>query len=522
VLAALFEVTSGTASMGLIWQINRALSRGANASTLKWFLVLCFARLVFGLCGHLLFDWLGHRTIYDLRLRLCQGILALPLRKLEQLGPSKLLAAFTQDVLALARSGHMVASVVMHCAFVIACAAYFATLSIPGLGVVVVILVGGLTVAGMLSSRAEKLMTMAREDQDALFGGFRGITAGGKELKLHAARRAEFVAQSLEVPSVAYRSKLGRSAVLGFLASQWQSLLFLVLVGVLLFETPRMHILDARVLGSCVLAVLFMQSSIHNLLMAYPSLQASGVALAKLDSLGLSVSLVATEVAGETSPRPTGSTIELRGVVHEYRGDEDDTVFSLGPIDLALHPGEIVFIVGGNGSGKSTLVKVLTGLYVPQSGEIQVDGRVVDDSTREGYRQLFSAVFSDWYLFDRLYGLEAAAVGDDARRYLEELRLEKKVSLKDGTFSTTALSQGQRKRLMMLTAYLEDRPVYVFDEWASDQDPIFKQFFYNDILKRLKERGKTVVVVSHDDTYFASADRLIRLESGALVPAGAS
>ena len=129
-----------------------------------------------------------------------------------------------------------------------------------------------------------------------------------------------------------------------------------------------MHVFDARVLNSCVLAVLFMQSSVQNMLMAYPSLQASSVALAKLDSLGLSVSAVATEASSETSFRKS-SDIELRGVTHEYRGEEDDSVFSLGPIDLVLHAGEIVFVVGGNGSGKSTLVKVLTGLYVPQSGE---------------------------------------------------------------------------------------------------------------------------------------------------------
>ena len=71
---------------------------------------------------------------------------------------------------------------------------------------------------------------------------------------------------------------------------------------------------------------------------------------------------------------------------------------------------------------------------------------------------------------------------------------------------------------MLLTAYLEDRAVYVFDEWASDQDPIFKELFYLHILKRLKERQKAVVVVSHDDRYFSAADRIVRLDSGKAVP----
>ena len=90
------------------------------------------------------------------------------------------------------------------------------------------------------------------------------------------------------------------------------------------------------------------------------------------------------------------------------------------------------------------------------------------------------------------------------------------MTLSQSGFSTTHLSHGQRQRLALLGAYLEDRPIYVFDEWAANQEPQFRNIFYRQILPELKARGKLAVVISHDDRYFDVADRLIRLTSGVL------
>jgi len=211
--------------------------------------------------------------------------------------------------------------------------------------------------------------------------------------------------------------------------------------------------------------------------------------------------------------------LELMSVVHSYHRETEDSHFALGPINLQFRPGELVFLVGGNGSGKSTLAKIITGLYVPESGQIRIDGKPVTDQNRDDYRQLFSAVFSDFYLFENLLGIRAHNVDEQAKTYLEQLRLSNKVKVKDGALSTTAVSQGQRKRLALLTAYLEDRAFYLFDEWAADQDPLFKDVFYTQLLPELKARGKTVLVISHDDKYFDVADRVIKLDYGKLADA---
>ncbi len=237
---------------------------------------------------------------------------------------------------------------------------------------------------------------------------------------------------------------------------------------------------------------------------------------AKIESLGLLLDK-ADEECTEFRPRTAWEQIEFRGVTHAYRRDGQAHGFTLGPLDLEFRTGEILFLVGGNGSGKTTLAKLLTGLYLPADGALCVDGQPITATEREGYRQLFSVVFDDVVLFDSLWGLEAAGLDERAQRYLQELELDHLVTVTDGAFSTIRLSRGQRKRLALLTAYLENRPIYVFDEWAADQDPVFRRVFYERLLPELKSRGKTVVAITHDDRYFAAADRVIKLEEGHVV-----
>ncbi|GAD86298.1 ATP-binding cassette domain-containing protein [Nocardia asteroides] len=192
----------------------------------------------------------------------------------------------------------------------------------------------------------------------------------------------------------------------------------------------------------------------------------------------------------------------------------EDAGFRLGPIDLVFEPGQITFIVGGNGSGKSTLAKLITGLYVPRSGSLSLNGERIDHDNIEWFRQNSSAVFTDFHLFEDYLGFDRPGIDAEVQRYLEELQIAHKVTVRDGKLSTVDLSQGQRKRLALLTALLEDRQIYVFDEWAADQEPRFREVFYREILTDLKRRGKTVIVITHDDRYFDCADQLVKLDFG--------
>jgi putative ATP-binding cassette transporter len=242
------------------------------------------------------------------------------------------------------------------------------------------------------------------------------------------------------------------------------------------------------------------------------------VALRNIEAMGLGLT-GATKRSGEPSgafafDRPR--LLELSGVTHHYPGENGEAGYSIGPVSLRIEPGELVFLTGGNGSGKTTLALLLLGLIAPHGGDIRLGGQRVTEADRESYRQNFSAVFADAHVFDGLLGYDSREAQERASDMLELLQLDQKLSIEHGRFSTIELSRGQRKRLALLTAYVEDRAFYLFDEWAAEQDPQFRNLFYRRLLPDLKKRGKTVIVITHDDRYFSCADRLFHMDCGRL------
>jgi putative pyoverdin transport system ATP-binding/permease protein len=379
-------------------------------------------------------------------------------------------------------------------------------------GVLAILLVGLVTYQIPLV-RAHRYFTRIRKETDVLFGHFRGMIHGAKELRLHRSRREAFVTDVLVPTSQAIRRYTFLAGATFTGAAAWGSFLFFVAVGALLFGFGGTGE-SFRVLSGFTLVLIYVLTPLEVLLNSLPPIARAVASSSRLEQLGLSLSSVAQEPA-ETPPPASWHSLELAGVEYTYR-EGDGPGFHIGPFDLSFRPGELVFLTGGNGSGKSTLAKILTGLYPPDTGEVRLDGVPVTDEVRDAYRQMFAAVFTDFYLFDSLLGLERADLDEAAQRYLQRLGLAGKVRVEDGRLSTVELSQGQRKRLALLTAYLEDRPIYFFDEWAADQDPQAKAVFYFEILPELKARGKTVFVISHDDAYYGVADRVLKLTDGRL------
>ncbi|MGB7084812.1 MAG: cyclic peptide export ABC transporter [Phormidesmis sp.] len=362
--------------------------------------------------------------------------------------------------------------------------------------------------------KAQQLFSIAREEEDQLFKHFRAITAGTKELKLHHSKREDFLVGDLQMSAAKLRQKNTKAMKIFAIADGLGQFSLFSILGLILFVTPHFVSISTPVLSSYALTIVYLTIPFQNLLHRLPDLIRGGVAIRKIEHMKFA--LKAQREPDMDRPHDIYSRCQLSfdEVTYAYRPEAGEHGFQVGPVSLSLEPGQITYLIGGNGSGKSTIAKLITGLYVPDGGSVCLNGLPINDSNREWYRQHFSAIFSDFYLFDRCLGVDHANLDREVETYLKQLHLDRKVTIRNGVLSTTRLSQGQRKRLALLAAYLEDRPIYVFDEWAADQEPAFRELFYTQLLGRLKERGKTVLVITHDDRYFHLADQMLKLDYG--------
>lgn len=518
-LAIITGLISGGCSAQLLAKINSSLNNGGSSTNDLFysFAGLAVITLITSIISQYLLVKLSQNAIYKLRLRLSNWILSCPLRHVEELGANKLLATLTEDVDAVSSTVFALPFLCIDIALVLGCLIYLGSLSWIVFLVTFVFLVVAILSVQWLIHKGEGFFKLAREKQDRLFQNFRDITDGIKELKLDSQRRLAFVEEELEPTAAASRDYKITSLSIFSLATGWGQLLFFTLVGLLLFGLPKVVPVSSLILSGYVLTITYLMRPLQSLLEILPTLTRASVSLQKIDALGLSLASRAENNANfGQAVVSENKVLELIDVTHAYKGEKEEHNFTLGPISLRFQSGEVIFLVGGNGSGKSTLAKLITGLYIPEGGKICLNGVVIDENNREWYRQHFSVVFADFYLFERLLGFKNPELDRVAREYLKQLEIDHKVEVKNGVLSTTALSQGQRKRLALLNAYLADRPFYLFDEWASDQDPYFKEIFYKQILLELKQRNKTVIVISHDDRYFNLADRIIKLDYGKL------
>jgi putative ATP-binding cassette transporter len=516
-IAILLGFLSGGSSAGLIAFVGRLMEQSAtqrSVGVIIIFLGLAAIALITNILSQMLLIRLAQQAIFRLRMTLSQQILAAELRHLEQVGNARLLATLTEDIQAIAEAVRLLPFICIDFATIAGCLFYIVWLSWDMALLVCSLAALSVMVYQWILKYAKRELALARDEQDHLFQHFNAITNGVKELKLHYRRRQVFLREELQSSAANYRHHSIKGLDLFAIIVNFGNFVLFFTLGLVLFVLPRLFTISFEIISTYLLLFTYMILPMQQLVGRLPVLIRAGVSLEKVESLNLSLT-----DRTETDSIPPAiteywTTLQLNGVIHTYQTEQDDSRFELGPIDLTIHPGELIFIVGGNGSGKSTLAKLITGLYAPETGEIRLDGKPIHVENREWYRQHFSVIFSDFYLFDRLLGLDTLDLDQNAQTYLKQLQLDRKVRIEQGRLSTTSLSQGQRKRLALLTAYLEDRPIYLFDEWAADQDPTFKDLFYTQLLPDLRSQGKTIFVISHDDHYFHIGDRIIKLNYG--------
>ncbi|WP_217807001.1 cyclic peptide export ABC transporter [Andreprevotia lacus] len=516
-LATATGIISGFSGASLVKLISDGVtSQHASVVMAGQFFALCAVFLGTKLVSEFVLMSLTQEAVHKIRLDLSRKLIATPVKKLQQLGQPQLLAIMTNDIATLVQALQMLPPAFGNLVVITGCLAYMFWLSWQLALITTVSLAAGL-VAYQLAERAPlRHMFGLREQMDVLYRNFRGLIEGSRELQLNMARGKQFVEQVIAPDSLAFKTLYLQTMRVYALISNLNNILFYLLIGLLVFVVPIWFKINAGLLTTFVLVLLFLMRPINDLLYAVPVIRQAGFSAAKIDQLDGALSAGSIDLNASAFKSPHKRSLVLKGIAHHYPAPTEDRQFMLGPVDLCMEEGEIIFIVGGNGSGKTTLAMLILGLYEPETGEISLNGQTVTEQNIVEYRQNFSAVFADFHLFEQLLEVDRDGMSERAMHYIQQLGMAHKVSITDGKFSTLNLSTGQRKRLALVSAYLEDRPIYLFDEWAADQDPVFKKIFYTELLPDLKRRGKTVLVITHDDAYFPCADRVVKLQDGHL------
>ena len=510
----------GLSVTALLATINSALHNesGLTQGLVLGFAGLCLMALLSTILSDIGSNYVGQHIIARLRRELGEKVLAAPIDQIERYRSHRLIPVLTHDVDTISDFAFAFAPLAVSLTVTLGCLGYLASLSWPMFLVMLLAIGLGTTMQFVARAWGMRGFEAAREAEDDLQKHYNAIAEGAKELRIHRPRRQRMFLHGIRNTANRICDTQIRSINTFVIAKSLGSMLFFVVIGLALALQSWWPSADKTVMSGFVLVLLYMKGPLEHLIGTLPIISKAQIAFRRIAELSKQFSSPEPHLLLDDQSQPATPlhSLVLNQVSYSFAPVPGSEPFRLGPVNVSIQQGDIVFIVGENGCGKTTLIKLLLGLYAPQSGSIELNGQAVTAANRDDYRQIFTTIFADYYLFDDVIQGDKP-VPEDAARYLRRLEIDHKVSIRDGVFSTTDLSTGQRKRLALVSAWLEERPVLVFDEWAADQDPTFRRIFYTELLPDLKRLGKTIIVISHDDRYFDIADQLIRLHAGKVV-----
>jgi putative ATP-binding cassette transporter len=506
-------------SESLVLVVILAVAKTASSKDINFrYLLMYLVAVAFSIYGRrytLLQSSIASETIVrKIKIRIADKIRKSDLVFLESLGIGDIYAKVTTNTQLISMSTFLITCGIQSAMLTAFCILYLATLSMLAFSVTII----AISIIVIKYIHHEKVFARDYQKVIHLEGKFcdmlNDTLAGFKELKMSQARSNDHFGVFTDIVTEAesYNVKAQTSFAMKMIFTQSS---FYFLLGATGFLLPRLGQDYSELIISITTVIFFLIGPINLVISSIPNYFKVNIALSTLYQLEEMLD-AKTHHEVATPPIKHFEEISWEDVTFDYRDTENVSLFTVGPLSFSLKQGEIIFVIGGNGSGKSTLLKLITGLYYPDSGRIKADGELIGQERYDKYRELFSVIFADFHLFNRLYGMSDIDY-DRVAELLYLMNLESKTEVKKGEFSTINLSTGQKKRIAMIVALLEDRPIYIFDEWAADQDPGFKKYFYETLLQDLKAQGKTVIAVSHDDRFFHHADRILKMEYGKFV-----
>jgi putative pyoverdin transport system ATP-binding/permease protein len=506
------SLISGISNMVIILLITSSVGKTETWYSLFYFILVYIIYIIARKIVQTRLYKITMSVVYDLRKQLVDKIFSSTYQEFEKIDRGQVYATLNDDTNIMGNSANIFVGLITSIITVIAAFVYLATIAfwstLLTLGIITVIVL----VYNNISFKAQAKFEKARDSQNVYMRMVNGIIDGYKELSLQNKKKQEYKEEVLSASDTFRKQNISANVkfINAFLIGE--SLLIFVLGFVAFGFVKFFPEIESFKLISFVIVLLYLIGPVNGILMSMPAVMQLKVAWGRIQQFLEKLNTIAIDKTMKISLNNKGKadSLSLHGVRFAYKTPEGQNDFEVGPVDFEVNKGEIVFIIGGNGSGKTTLAKLITGLYKADSGEIRINGVEVNGELGE----YFSTVLNPFHLFDKMYNVDLNGKTDIVADYLKVLDLDKKVGLNGNAFTTTDLSGGQRKRLAMLQCYLEDQPIYLFDEWAADQDPEYRRFFYRQLLPEMKEAGKIIIAITHDDHYFDVADKILKLDMG--------
>lgn len=518
----IYATISGLANASILAIINAAAGSVSDMElNYKYLLMFVIALAINIITQRYLFDkssTIIEQIVHGIRVRLTGKIRRAEMVDLDAIGKAEIYNRMTQQTSEVSQSAGAIIAALQSAIMVSFSVMYLATLSLWAFVLTILIVVIGISIYLNKEKFIVQFIYKTNASEVKLLNALTHLLDGIKEVKLSKDRSSDLSNHINTVASEVRGHRVQTERLYNWNYIFAQSF-FYVLVAVMVFILPRFIEMYADNVTEIAAVILFIIGPLSTVVSGFPAYTKANIAVLDINDLEKNLD--------HMNGRPhhfdksvqqriaSFGTVALKGVEFSYFDIQKDTLFKTGPIDLTINRGETLFIVGGNGSGKSTLLKLLTGLYTPEKGKIEVDDLTITGENIQEYREQYSAIFSDFHLFDRLYGIKDWSK-DQINSLIREFQLDDKTSFVNGEFTNLNLSTGQKKRIAMIVALLENRPICVFDEWAADQDPEFRRYFYYELIPKLKQTGKTIIIVSHDDHYFNTADRVLKMDYGQL------
>ena len=516
-----YTILSGLANAGLLSVINSA-SNSANNGTVNIRYVAFFAIeiAIFYITKRYILRKsieIVEISIYNIRLRLLEKLRNCELLAMEHIGKSEIFTRISNDANFISQSAAVIVNATQAIVLVFFSLLYIAYLSFKAFLITVTVISFGTTYYLRRQKVINQELREVNLNETALYDQVENLINGFKEIKINSLKNENLFDDVKETSTLGKDTKIktGLRFVVGFMFSE---MVFYLLLAAIVFLLPQFDAMFPSTLTRLTAAVLFIIGPLENIVSTIPLFIKANIATDNIqnleDKIDEAKNLNTHQIP--SSDLLEFEKIELKDLVFKYVDEDQQSTFALGPINYIIKKGEILCILGGNGSGKSTFLKLLTSLYHPESGTLNLNDVAITSGSYMQYRSLFSIVFTDFHLFPKIYGVEKLNA-EKVNEFINLMGLKGKTFFDGEKFTNVKLSTGQRKRLAFICCLLEDKPIMILDEVTADQDPEFKKFFYLTILPDLKKQGKTVIMVSHDDKYFEQFDRIVKMEYGKLV-----